>query len=69
MIDPAKAVSEAMVKAVSQAMAQSAPQDRGRMLTEFLTLVVGALVIVKGRERAAEDVYRLADIIVAKETK
>lgn len=41
-------------------------EERGRILREFLAHSAAGLVVVEGREDAAEATYRLADAVVAR---
>jgi len=53
---------------VAHELARRAHAERVRFLRELLAHTAAGLVVIEGSDKAAEDVYRLADAVVARKT-
>ena len=53
-------------KVVAAELARRRPRDRACFLRELLAHAAAGLVMVEGEEKAAENVYRLADAVAAR---
>jgi hypothetical protein len=59
-------VTELAQEVVTNAMIRTMPRHRVQLMRELIVHAAAALELLEGAENAAEHVYRIADVIVAK---